>query len=96
MREKIASEMHEIWIHWMKYLFARCNRNEQSRLVIPFDCEVRWKNQMGTLYDDLSESEKESDRHQADKIIAILSNNGLQTDAQKRRDLTRKLGRLEE
>lgn len=32
----------------------------------------RWERQLNTLYKDLSEKEKESDRKESDKIIEIL------------------------
>ena len=33
---------------------------------------IEWQRQMNTKYGELSEKEKESDRHQADKIIKML------------------------
>ena len=77
-KEQIASIQNEIWTHWMGYLFKCCefqlrkhgNLTEQIA-ILPADKIKRWKRQMSTPYHELSEQEKESDRHQADKIIAL-------------------------
>ena len=68
--EKLADLSHDIWAHWMKYLFSQCRENENSgNFIIPKDLVSRWHRQMTTDYIDLSEKEKESDREQARKII---------------------------
>ncbi len=41
-------------------------------VTIPAQMVARWTRQMNTPYADLPENEKESDREEADKIIAIL------------------------
>ena len=71
-RERLASLQHNIWTHWMQYLFSKCVRL-RSGLMIPTDKVTRWQRQMRTLYKDLPEEEKESDRHQADKVLKLLS-----------------------
>ncbi len=71
MREKIAWEQHAIWAHWMEYLFSVCD-DYNGIIVIPTDKVKRWKKQMKTPYHLLPEKEKESDRHQADKIIEAI------------------------
>jgi hypothetical protein len=70
-REDLANLSHEIWAHWMTYMFSRCEET-QGGTLIPFELEQRWKRQMQTDYADLSEKEKESDREQADKILRII------------------------
>ena len=73
LREMLASLSHEIWAHWMKYLFSRCD-TEIYNLgpVIDWSDAERWLRQIDTTYTDLTEREKDSDREQADKIIAVL------------------------
>jgi len=71
IHEKIAKAQHEIWAHWMKYLFSNCDVYNGIH-VIHCDKVRRWKRQMKTPYDKLTEAEKESDREQADKILKIL------------------------
>ncbi|MBP9687822.1 hypothetical protein KBD68_04150 [Candidatus Woesebacteria bacterium] len=72
LRERIASVQHAIWAHWMKYLFTCGTFNEDGTWTMPKEKVDRWKKQMDTSYDDLSEAEKERDRHQADKILLVL------------------------
>lgn len=72
-REALAAEIHEIWAHWMKYLFSVGHVNPLDNSVrLPTNSVFHWRKQMETPYAQLSEREKESDRHQADKIIAVL------------------------
>lgn len=72
LREILAENQHEIWAHWMKYLFSVSDTNPDGTVEIPADKVARWMQQMKTPYIALSEQEKESDRHQADKVIAVL------------------------
>lgn len=76
MREKLAALAHESWSGWMQYLFNRTQRS--SRLAPGHECVIshedakRWQRQMNTPYADLPESEKASDRAEADKMLAVL------------------------
>ncbi len=70
--EELADAQHAIWSYWMAYLFRVSHRNDNGSVTIPADMVERWKRQMATDYADLSEREKESDRHQAHKVMAIL------------------------
>ena len=72
LRERLANVQHEIWSHWMKYLFNTCKRNTDGSYTIPKDKAEKWMQQLSTPYEKLSEAEKNSDREQADKIIKIL------------------------
>ena len=71
-REKIAAEMHAIWSHWLAYVVSRGVPNERGDIIIPANFVGRWMLQMDIPYDKLTEDEKETDRLQADKIIAII------------------------
>ena len=72
MREKLASLQHDIWSHWMKYLFSCCEKTNSGNYLIPKDKVNYWGRQMKLKYNKLAEKEKDSDRHQADKIIKLL------------------------
>lgn len=73
MRETLAAILHEIWAHWMRYLFSCCRIDSATgELVIPSEHWRRWKRQMKTPYFELSEEEHRSDREQADKVIEAL------------------------
>lgn len=71
-REKIAAVQHEIWSHWMKYLFSVSVKNEDGSYIIPAAKVERWQRQMATPYEALTDREKESDQDQADKVLAVL------------------------
>ena len=77
-REELAALCHEQWSGWMKYLIGRCresgvNDGVFSGLVIPEWAVERWTRQMNTPYAELSEAEKDSDRAEADKFLAIIA-----------------------
>lgn len=72
-REELAAVQHEIWAHWTKYQFSICQHNEDGTITIPADKVERWSRQMNTLYSELSDKEKESDRDQADKVLKVLA-----------------------
>lgn len=72
LRERLADVQHAIWAHWTRWQFSVCQRNEDGSLTIPAPLVERWTRQMGTPYADLSEREKDSDREQADKVLAVL------------------------
>lgn len=72
MIEKLADMQHEIWSHWMRYLFSICAETISGAIVISPDKVKHWTRQINTPYLELSEKEKESDRDQARKIIAVL------------------------
>lgn len=72
-REKLAAYAHEAWSGWMKYMFEKSGFNiHEGTIVIPQELVERWSRQMNTPYDGLPESEKESDRKEADKMLAIM------------------------
>lgn len=74
-REALATLCHEQWSGWMRYLFGKCeilpNGDKGDLAVIPEWAVQRWKRQMETAYADLTDAEKESDRKEADRIIAV-------------------------
>ena len=72
LREALAEVSHEIWAHWMRYLFSKCHKLENGDQAIPYGSVVRWTLQAETPYADLTEREKDSDREQADKILLVL------------------------
>lgn len=73
MLEKLAELQHEIWSHWMKYLFEVATQNKDGSVTIPAEKAARWKRQMNTEYADLSPREQKSDIEQAIKVINLLN-----------------------
>jgi hypothetical protein len=70
--EVLADIEHERWAHWQMYLHAQCHRLEDGSLVIPAKLAERWTNQIATPYEQLSESEKDSDREQVQRYLGII------------------------
>lgn len=69
--ERLAALEHDQWSGWMKYMFSKCTE-EDGKTIIPAELVERWKRQMETPYDELPEEEKESDRVEARKVLAIV------------------------
>lgn len=67
--EEKADKQHQIWSHWMKYMFSQCDFGlpsvlsavETGSCIIPKDKVERWMKQMNTDYKDLTLKEKQSD-----------------------------------
>jgi hypothetical protein len=78
--ELLAAYAHEAWAGWMRYMFDkgewRIVSNDQGLPVkvwfMPDGVADRWTRQMNTPYAHLPESEKESDRAEAQKIRKLL------------------------
>lgn len=68
--ERLAALAHSQWSGWMEYLFSKCQFNSDGTATIPTWGVERWKRQINTPYEELSEPEKESDRKEARKFIA--------------------------
>lgn len=74
LRETLAKAAHESWSGWMRYLFEHDETKylPSGGLVIENELNSRWKRQMNTPYEELSEEEKESDRKEADRYLSIF------------------------
>ena len=72
LREVVAGIQHDIWAHWMRYLFSMARHNPDGSVTISTEHVQRWTRQMEAGYADLSEREQEIDRHQADKVLAAM------------------------
>lgn len=80
------------WSHWMKYLFKVSYKHEcleevsdwggrtkpitNEGVLIINENVTRWKRQMNTAYDDLTEREKDSDRSIANDFRKYLTKHG--------------------
>lgn len=72
-REVVAGIQHDIWAHWMRYLFSVALHNPDGSVTISAEHVQRWTRQMETDYAHLSERERESDRDQTDKVLAMIN-----------------------
>ena len=72
LREQLAALAHQQWSGWMKYLFSKGAFNEDGTWTMPAWAVQRWQRQMNTACAALPDDEKESDRFEADKVLALL------------------------
>lgn len=75
LREKLAELAHAQWAGWTEYLFSKGTFNKDGTWIMPAWAVKRWKRQMETPYAELSESERDNDRKEADKFIAVIEAN---------------------
>lgn len=68
----LARVVHEIWAHWMTYMFTQGRMTANGEWIMPEDKVKRWTRQANTKFDDLSVTEQTSDYSQADKILAVI------------------------
>ena len=68
-RERVAAYAHATWSGWMRYQEQKAPGFWDS---LPIELARRWRRQMNTPYQMLPESERESDREEADRILAAI------------------------
>ena len=66
--EKLAAWSHRSWAGWTAWMVEKWSVTHSSGETF----QARWKRQMATPYEQLSEQEKESDRSEAREILAIV------------------------
>lgn len=70
--EDLANIEHQRWSHWQKYMHAKGCQQSDGSLLIPADLVAQWNRQIAMPYEELSESEKESDRDQVRKYLPTI------------------------
>jgi hypothetical protein len=63
LREWLADLEHKQWAHWTKYMLDNLTEDNIKK----------WRRQIDTPFEKLSEQEKKSDFEWADKVIDILT-----------------------
>ena len=78
-REILAALAHRQWSGWMEYLFSKCivADDGSGNLIIPSGYVQALERQIQTKYAQLTEAEKELDRKEADRVLAVLVALGL-------------------
>jgi hypothetical protein len=72
MKETLAELCHNQWSGWVQYMFSKGTFNEDGSWTMPAWAVERWKRQMETPYAELSKSEQDSDRNEADKFLSVF------------------------
>lgn len=70
--EELAALEHERWAHWQRYVHEKGQRLPDGSVLLPADLVSRWDRQINTLYRDLADEEKDSDREQVRKYFPLL------------------------
>lgn len=70
--EELAAIEHQRWSHWQKYVHSLCKKSDDGSLIIPVEFVERWERQVAKSYDELSETEKESDREQVRRYLPVI------------------------
>jgi hypothetical protein len=80
LRERLAALEHQQWAHWTRHMLTRLGLfTHEGGLTIaalehPAAADIaRWQAQCCSSYALLSETEKESDRQWADKVLDAVS-----------------------
>lgn len=66
--ERLAELAHDSWAGWTGWMFEKWDQTHANGETF----QQRWVRQMATSYADLTEAEKESDRAEARKVVAII------------------------
>ena len=69
--ELLADLEHQQWAHWTLYMLD--NMTDENI--------ERWRKQINTPYSDLSETEKDSDREWARKILEVVEGRNVRDNA---------------
>ena len=77
LREQLAALAHTQWSGWMKYLFHVSRFGADGTIIIDKYYAERWQGQASKGYGELTESEKTSDRKEADRILGLLATHPL-------------------
>ena len=72
LREDLAELAHDQWAGWMRYLFSKGIHHYDGTWTMPAWAVERWQRQMNTPYAELSDTEQDSDRNEADKFLKII------------------------
>jgi len=68
--EKLAELEHIQWASWVSHMLDNLTDKNINR----------WRRQIDTRYENLSETEKMSDRYWARKVLAIITENKTKAD----------------
>ena len=72
LTEIMANLEHQRWSRWQKYLFSLCKKNKDGSMTIPAESVERWQRQINTMYRQLSNEEKKSDRNEAFRSLEAV------------------------
>lgn len=72
LTDTLASIEHERWSHWQRYMHSKATKQSDGSLLIPAELVEQWERQIETPFEQLSETEKDSDREQFQKYLPVI------------------------
>lgn len=72
-KEQIAERIHNIQSELLKCFLKKCLISTNGTLIIPKDVAKKYIHHASTSYNDLTETEKENNRREADGILRVLN-----------------------
>jgi hypothetical protein len=75
LMEKLAAIEHDRWSHWQRYMHEKGELQADGSLILPSNLVRQWDRLINTSYQELTETEKESDREQVRRYIPTIVNN---------------------
>lgn len=73
LREQLAALEHARWSSWMEWMFSQGTLNADGSWTMSALYYANLQRQVNTPYAFLSDLEKDSDRSEADKTLAIIN-----------------------
>lgn len=73
LQDKAAEAAHDIWAHWMNYMFAQGKFNEDGSWTMPPDKTKQWQEQAKMFFYEIVKNDmQQSGYHIAQKYIMPL------------------------
>jgi len=72
LTDTLAAIEHERWSHWQRYMHSKATKQPDGSLQIPAELVEQWERQIETPFEQLTETEKASDREQVQKYLPVV------------------------
>lgn len=73
LKQQLAKNQHEIWSHWMRYMFSQGQMQADGSWLMPADKVERWQRQVEASFDELEAlGETASDYEMADWVLKAM------------------------
>lgn len=70
--DALAAIEHERWSHWQRFMHDQAVMQPDGSMILPAQLVKKWEKQIQTVFADLSEKEKDSDREQVKKYLPVI------------------------
>ncbi len=70
----LAVEEHLKWARWIRYIFNKCEKDEQGNFIVPAKYVYEWIRLGVSEFEDLDAQDQEKYRIEARKTLQVISN----------------------